>query len=40
MRIGLLTAAGAYSWVNAKPAWGSGYADMVANKIHVEVYLH
>ena len=36
----LLTAAAAYSWVNAKPAWGTGYADLAANKIHVEVYLH
>src|SRR5579871_1235384 len=27
VRIDLLTAAGTYSWVNAKPAWGSGYAD-------------
>jgi hypothetical protein len=37
---GRVTAAAAYSWVNAKPAWGMGYADLVANKIHVEVYLH
>ncbi len=36
----LLTAAAAYSWVNAKPAWGSGYANLAANKIHVVVYLH
>ena len=40
VRINLLTAAGAYSWVNAKPAWGSGYADLSTNKIHVDVYLH
>jgi hypothetical protein len=40
VRIDLLTAAAAYSWVNAKPAWGSGYADLATNKIHVEVYLH
>jgi Protein of unknown function (DUF3237) len=40
VKIDLLTAAAAYSWVNAKPAWGSGYADLVNNKIHVDVYLH
>lgn len=40
VKIDLLTAAAGYSWVNAKPAWGSGYADLAANKIHVEVYLH
>jgi hypothetical protein len=40
VKIDLLTAAAAYSWVNAKPAWGMGYADLAANKIHVEVYLH
>ena len=40
VKIDLLTAAAAYSWVNVKPAWGTGYADLAANKIHVEVYLH
>lgn len=40
VKIDLLTADAAYSWVNAKPAWGSGYANLVANKIHVEAYLH
>jgi hypothetical protein len=40
VKIDLLTAAAAYSWVNAKSAWGSGYADLTANKIHVDVYLH
>ena len=40
VRIDLLTAAGALSWVNAKPAWGTGYADLAANKIHIDVYLH
>lgn len=40
VKIDLLTAAPAHSWVNAKSAWGSGYADLAANKIHVEVYLH
>ena len=39
VKIDLLTAAPAYSWVNAKLAWGSGSADLAANKIHVEVYL-
>jgi uncharacterized protein DUF3237 len=40
VRIDLLTAAAAHSWVNAKPAWGSGYANLSTNKIHVDVYLH
>jgi len=40
VKIDLLTAAAAYSWVNAKPAWGAGYADLAANKLHVDVYLH
>jgi hypothetical protein len=40
MKIDLLTSAAAYSWVNAKPAWGTGYADLLANKVHVEVYVH
>jgi len=40
VRIDLLTAAAAYSWVNAKPAWGSGYANLATNKIHVDVYSH
>lgn len=40
VKIDLLTAVAAYSWVNAKPAWGSGYADLATNKIHVDVYLH
>ena len=40
VKIDLLTAAAAYSWVNAKSAWGSGQADLTANKIHVDVYLH
>lgn len=40
VRIDLLTAAAAYSWVNAKAAWGSGYADLTTNKIHIDVYLH
>lgn len=40
VKIDLLTAAAAYSWVNAKQAWGSGQADLATNKIHVDVYLH
>lgn len=40
VKIDLLTSAAAYSWVNAKPAWGTGYAELSANKIHVEVYQH
>jgi len=40
VKIELLTAAPAYSWVNAKPAWGSGYANLSTNKVHVDVYLH
>jgi hypothetical protein len=40
VKIDLLTAAAAYSWVNAKAAWGSGHADLRANKIHVDAYLH
>ena len=40
VRIDLLTAAKTCSWVNAKSAWGSGYADLAANRIHVEVFLH
>jgi len=40
VKIDLLTADVGYSWVNAKSAWGSGYADLSTNKIHVDVYLH
>jgi len=40
VKIDLLTAAANYAWVNAKSAWGSGYADLVTNKIHIDVYLH
>lgn len=40
VKIDLLAGAAAYSWVNAKPAWGSGYANLATNKIHVDVYLH
>jgi len=40
VKIDLLTAAASYSWVNAKPAWGSGYADLAAGKIHIDAFLH
>jgi hypothetical protein len=40
VKVDLLTAAAAHCWVNAKSAWGSGCADLAANKIHIEVYLH
>jgi len=40
VKIDLLAGAVAYSWVNAKPAWGSGSANLATNKIHVDVYLH
>jgi hypothetical protein len=40
VRIDLLTAAAPCSWVNERSAWGSGYADLAAGKIHVDVYLH
>lgn len=40
VRIDLLTAAPQYSWVNDKPAWGGGFADLATQKIHVDVYLH
>ena len=40
VKIELLTASPAYTWVNVKPAWGSGYANLSTNKVHVDVYLH
>src|SRR6185437_4387059 len=40
VKIDRLTAAGMHSWVNMKPAWGSGYANLATNKIHIDVYLH
>jgi hypothetical protein len=40
VKIDLLTASAPHTWVNAKPAWGTGYADLAARKIHIEVYLH
>lgn len=40
VKILLTTAAAAYGWVNARPAWGTGYADLATGKIHLEAYLH
>ena len=40
VKIDLLTAAAAYTWVNAKPAWGSGHANLANGKIHIDAYLH
>jgi hypothetical protein len=40
VKIDLLTAAARYGWVNAKLAWGAGYADLASHKIHVDVFLH
>ena len=40
VKIDLTTAAAAYAWVNAKPAWGSGHANLANGKIHIDAYLH
>lgn len=40
VKIGLTTAAPAYAWINAQPAWGAGYADLATGKIHIDAYLH
>ena len=40
VKIHLLTASAAYEWVNARPAWGAGYANLAAGKIHIDAYLH
>lgn len=40
VKIHLLTAAPAYAWVNARPAWGAGYANLATGKIHIDAYLH
>lgn len=40
LKIHLMTATAAYAWVNARPAWGSGYANLATGKIHVDAYLH
>src|SRR5665213_317518 len=38
VKVDLLTAAPNYGWVNVKSAWGSGHADLAANRIHVDVF--
>ena len=40
VKIHLLTAAAAYAWVNARPAWGAGYANLATRKIHIDAHLH
>jgi len=40
VKIDLVTAAAAYAWVNARPAWGAGYANLATGKIHIDAYLH
>ncbi|WP_271617889.1 DUF3237 family protein [Bradyrhizobium sp. CCBAU 51745] len=40
VKIDLTTAAPAYAWVNARPAWGAGYANLATGKIHIDAYLH
>ena len=40
VKIHLLTASAAYAWVNARPAWGAGYANLATGKIHIDAYLH
>jgi hypothetical protein len=40
VKIYLLTTAAAYAWVNTRPAWGAGYANLATGKIHIDAYLH
>jgi hypothetical protein len=40
VKIDLATAAASYAWVNVRPAWGAGYADLATGKIHIDAYLH
>jgi hypothetical protein len=40
VKIDLATAAPPYAWVNVRPAWGAGYADLDAGRIHIDAYLH
>jgi hypothetical protein len=40
VKIHLLTAAAGYEWLNARPAWGAGYANLATGKIHIDAYLH
>ncbi|SFH84169.1 DUF3237 family protein [Bradyrhizobium sp. Gha] len=40
VKIDLTTAAAGYAWINARPAWGAGYANLATGKIHIDAYLH
>jgi Protein of unknown function (DUF3237) len=40
VKIHLLTATPGYAWVNARPAWGAGHANVATGKIHIDAYLH
>jgi hypothetical protein len=40
VKIHLVTAAAAYAWVNARPVWGTGYANLATGKLHIDAYLH
>jgi hypothetical protein len=40
VKIHLITASAAYAWINARPAWGAGYANLATGKIHLDAYLH
>lgn len=40
VKIHLITASPAYAWINARPAWGAGYANLATGKIHLDAYLH
>lgn len=40
VKIHLLTASAAYAWVNERPVWGAGYANLATGKIHIDAYLH
>jgi hypothetical protein len=40
VKIHFLTGSAAYAWVNARPAWGAGYANLATGKIHIDAYLH
>jgi hypothetical protein len=40
LKIHLATAAAAYAWVNARPAWGAGSVNLATGTIHIDAYLH
>jgi len=40
LKIHLTTAAVAYGWVNARPAWGAGSVNLATGTIHIDAYLH